>query len=278
VRGPGDDTAVIAWTRDKYLLFTCDILVEDVHFKRGRATPFQIGWKALARNISDIAAMGGVPRHAVVSIAVSPGEKVPFFDGIVKGMKAAADKFGVNIVGGDMSRSRELVIDVSLTGEVEKRNLVTRSGAGKGDCIFLTGSVGGSLKGKHLNFTPRLEEARALVKRFKVSSMIDVSDGLALDLRRIIDASRVGARIYENRIPIAKEADSFDSALTAGEDFELLFTMSVPEARRFLKTEWATMTTPVALIGEVMARPYGYKLVRPNGRAEDLKAKGYLHF
>lgn len=288
VKGIGDDTAVIRWTKDKYLLFTCDMLVEDVHFWfRGakplretkflkKATAFQIGWKALARNISDIAAMGGVPRYAVVSLGIAPSLSVKFADGISDGILTLARKFGINIVGGDTVRSKKLVIDISLIGEVEKRNLTLRSGAKKGDVILVTGSIGGSIKGKHLNFMPRLNEARRLVKEFKVNSMIDVSDGLVLDLWRILDASRVGAMVYEQLIPVSKNAVSFNKAITGGEDFELLFTMRAKEATRLLKGRHNG--TPIRFIGEVTGMKGGYILVRNNGRGERLKPKGYHHF
>lgn len=278
IKGSGDDAAVIRWTKGKYLLFTCDMSIEDVHFKLSEATPFQIGWKALGRNISDIAAMGGVPRHALVSIGINPDLSASFLTGICKGMKKIADKFNINIVGGDMSRSKKLVIDISLIGEVEKKNLVLRSGAKVGDLILVTGSLGGSQKGRHLNFTPRLNEVRKLVKGFKINSMIDISDGLILDLWRILDASRAGARIYQNTIPLSKEAESFEKALYEGEDFELLFTMSPKEAKRFFRTALARMETPVTLIGEIMNKGYGYKLIKSDGKIIPLKAKGYLHF
>lgn len=282
VIGPGDDTAVIKWTAKKYLLYTCDMLVEGIHFKRSSATPYEIGWKALARNISDIAAMGGVPLYAVVSAALPGGLDVRFTDGIYKGMKALARRYGINIVGGDVSRSEKIAIDISLIGEVEKRNLVTRGGARKGDAILVTGSIGGSIKGKHLGFTPRIDESRSLVKRFKLNSMIDISDGLLLDLWRVLAASNKGARIYRNMIPLAASAETFDRAVREGEDFELLFTMSVPEARRLFRTYLAKMKTSVTLIGEVMDKSYGYRLVRENGKAEKLsnnaRMKGYEHF
>lgn len=278
VKGIGDDTAVLRWTKDKYLLFTSDILVEDVHFRRRSATPYQIGWKALARNVSDIAAMGGVPRYALVSIALDPGLPVSFIDGIYKGIQTLAEKFSLNIVGGDTSSSRDIVVDISLIGEVERENLVLRSGARKGDLILMTGSVGGSVKGRHLNFIPRLSESRRLVEGFKINSMIDISDGLVLDLLRILDASRVGGRIYQNLIPLAREADSFENAIIEGEDFELLFTMSIKEARRFFKTTLAKMRTPVTLIGEITDKKYGNRLIGPDGGEKKLKRKGYLHF
>jgi thiamine-monophosphate kinase len=278
IKGIGDDTAVIKWTQDKHLLFTCDMLVEGVHFRSNEATPYQIGWKALARNVSDIAAMGGVPKYALVSIAMDPGLKVSFLDGVYKGISDVARRFKINMVGGDMSKSKKLIIDISLIGQVERENLTLRSGAKSGDVILVTGFLGGSIKGKHLKFIPRLEEARALVRSFRINSMIDISDGLVLDLWRVLDASKVGARIYENAIPIAREADSFKNAISDGEDFELLFTMNVKEARRFFRTALAKMATPVTLIGEIMSRGYGYKLVAENGKEERLVPDGYLHF
>ena len=268
IKGSGDDTAVLRWTKDKYLLFTCDMVVEGVHFDLKKAAPFQIGWKALARNISDIAAMGGVPRYALVSIGLLPSTSVKFLDELYRGIQKCAKAFNVNIVGGDTARSKKLVIDVSLIGEVEKENVVFRSGAETGDIIFVTGSLGGSIKGKHLNFMPRLKEARALVKNFKISSMIDISDGLALDLWRVLDASKVGARIYKDAVPISSEADSFEKAISEGEDFELLFTMSPGEAKRFVKRARPKIGAPVTMIGRIVDKRYGY----------NLKSKGYLHF
>lgn len=278
VRGIGDDTAVIRWTKDRYLLFTCDMIVENVHFKMAGATPFQIGWKALCRNISDVAAMGGVPKYALVSAALPAGMKVSAAEGIFKGIKSAASRFGVNIVGGDTSKSDKIVIDVSLIGEVEKDKIVTRSGAKRGDAIMVTGSIGGSGRRKHLTFVPRVEEARMLVRDFKVSSMIDISDGLELDLMRILKAGKCGARIYESLIPVSKEASSLKEAIREGEDFELLFTMPPNEARRFFKTMFIKMNTPVTLIGEVMDRKYGFYLINEDGKRKRLGAGGYLHF
>jgi len=278
VKGSGDDTAVIKWTREKYLLYTCDMLVENVHFRRSAARPSQIGHKAMARNISDIAAMGGVPRYALVSIGIKANLPVSVADGIVKGILDLAKRFKINIVGGDVSRSDKIVIDISLLGEVEKGNLVLRSGAKPGDLIFVTGSIGGSQKGKHLNFTPRLSEARSLAENFRINSMIDLSDGLFLDLLRILDASKVGARIHESLIPLSKKAGSFDRAVQEGEDFELMFTMGRKEAKRFFRTALLKMKTPVTLIGEILDRKSGYKLVRKDGREEAIRPKGFLHF
>jgi thiamine-monophosphate kinase len=278
IKGPGDDAAVIKWTKGKYLLYTCDMTIEGVHFDLRRATPFQAGWKALGRNISDIGAMGGVPKYAVVSLAISPGQKLSVADGICRGIKSIADKFGVNIVGGDMAESKNILIDISLIGEVEKKKLVLRSGAKAGDVIMVTGSLGRSIRGKHLNFIPRVNEAREILKKFKINSMIDISDGLALDLDRILKASRAGAYIYESAIPLSKDASSINNALYDGEDYELLFTMSAKEARRFYRTTLNKIKTPVTLIGEVVSKQKGYKIIRKNGKEEDVEIKGYLHF
>ncbi len=278
IKGIGDDTAVIKWTAKKYCLFTCDMLVEDVHFKRAQATPFQIGWKALARNISDIAAMGGMPKYALVSIGLGPDLPISFADGIFDGINALAKKFKVNIVGGDTSRSKKIVIDISLIGEVEKKNLTLRAGAKVGDAIFVTGFIGGSIRGKHLDFTPRLAEARTLVKNFKVNSMIDISDGLLLDLRRVLDASDKGALLYEDLIPISDKADSFEKAVTDGEDFELLFTMAPKDAERFMKDYILKFDTPVSLIGEVTAKKCGFRLVGRDWKEKRIGRKGFLHF
>lgn len=278
IKGSGDDTAVIKWTKDTYMLFTCDMVSEGVHFDLKKARPFEIGWKALARNISDIAAMGGIPRYAVVSLAIAPRSDVSIADNICRGIKAAADKFKVNIVGGDMARSEKIVMDISLIGQVEKSNLVLRSGAKRGDIILVTGALGGSIKGKHLNFTPRIKESRALVMNNRINSMIDVSDGLALDLGRILKASNAGARLYEKAIPLSKDAASVKNALYDGEDFELLFTMSVKEAGKFFKTTYIKMRTPVTIIGEVLDKREGYRIIDGKGRSHNLPIKGFTHF
>ena len=279
VRGIGDDTAVIKLTGSKYMLFTCDMLIEDIHFKRCSATPFQIGWKALARNLSDIAAMGGVPKYALVSIGIDPNLPVSFANGIFDGINSLAKMYNVNIVGGDTNRSKKLVIDVSLIGEVKKEDLKLRSGAREGDAIFVTGFLGGSIKGKHLNFIPRINEARALVRNFKINSMIDISDGLFIDLGRILRASSAGAFIHEELVPLSKDAISFKRAVTDGEDFELLFTMSAKEGERFMYNAYRMrLKIPVSFIGEITSKARGYRLIDKDCRKKRIEKKGFLHF
>jgi thiamine-monophosphate kinase len=272
-QGVGDDCAVINFSRTQYLLLTCDMLVEEVDFT-SREKPYLIGRKALAVSISDIAACAGLPRYALVSLGLPPKTKVEFVDQLHKGMRDLARRYRVNLVGGDFSRAAKLILDVSMAGVVEKKKLVLRSGACRGDIIFASGTFGGSLRGKHLKFIPRVKEARWLVKNFKVNSMIDVSDGMVQDLGQILKASKVGAVIYEKLIPLSPEARSLDDALYSGEDFELLFTMSAPQAKRLLRKK-KRLYRP---IGEIVSANHGLRLIAKNGREKIIKPRGFRHF
>lgn len=279
VKGIGDDCAVIRLFKDRYLLLTIDMLIEGVHFKIKDATPFQIGWKSLACGISDIAAMGGVAKYAVISLGLPKKLSVEFIDGIYRGIKSLGRRFGVTIIGGDTNSSKILVIDIAVLGFVEPNRLVTRSGAKAGDIICVTGTLGGSYKsGRHLKFIPRLQEARALVKNYKVNSMIDLSDGLSTDLNHIAKESKVGACIYEELIPVSRYAGSFDSALNEGEDFELLFTIPINEARRLAMKKPTGIKLEIRQIGEILDKKVGVKIIDRYGKVRELKPKGYRHF
>lgn len=228
-KGIGDDTAVLPYNKSEYLLLTADMLAEGVHFTR-RMPPGSIGHKALACSISDIAAMGGWPTFAVVSIGVPGNLPVRFIKNIYKGIQRAAGVFNVSIVGGDTIKTDKIVINVALLGLVEKRSLITRAGARPGDWIFVTGPLGGSLKsGRHLNFIPRLAQARFLVEKFRPSAMMDISDGLSGDLNHLLKAGKVGARLDLASVP-RRKGISLSQALNDGEDFELLFTLSPQKA------------------------------------------------
>jgi len=251
-----DDTAVLKYKKDRYLLFTTDMLLEGRHFRKS-ASPYLIGKKSLSVNISDIAAMGGIPKCAVISLGLPGSLKVKYVDAIYKGIRGVAGKFKVDLVGGDTICSKKIIINIALLGEVEKKNLVLRSGAKKGDAIFVTGSIGGSLKGKHLKFTPRLKEARFLTKNFNIHSMIDVSDGLLADLGHILERSNVGAVIDEKAIPLT-------GSIEDGEDFELVFTISKKDVKKLVKS-WP-FKTRLSRIGEI------------TGKEKKLPAKGYNHF
>lgn len=273
VKGIGDDCAVIKFSKDKYMLFTSDMLVEGVDFT-GKERPYLVGRKALAVSVSDIAACAGLPRYCLVSMGLPRNTSVDFIDKLIKGMLSLARKYGINIVGGDISRTRQLTIDVSMLGIVEKKNLALRSGAKIGDIIFVTGKLGGSILGKHLRFMPRLKEARFLVKNFRVNSMIDISDGLTQDLGHILEESSVGAIIYEDLIPISKQARNLNDALYWGEDFELLFTLSAYEAKKLYRKK----LTGFKPIGEIVHKKYGLRLVDKDGKEEIIKPKGFQHF
>jgi len=273
IQGSGDDCAVMKLDKFNYQLFTCDMIVEDVDFTL-KEKPYSIGRKSLGIQVSDIASCGGEPRYCVISLGLTPNINVEFVDELFKGMLDMAKKYHINIVGGDISKSRKLTIDVSMLGVVEKNNLVLRNGAKEGDIIFVTGSLGGSIRGKHLNFTPRLKEARYLVKNFRVHAMIDISDGLAQDLGHILKQSKVGAVLYEDLIPVAEEARNFNEALCMGEDFELLFTLPRKDARKIMRNK-SIVFKP---IGEIMDKKQGLTLVDRNNKQRTIKPKGFRHF
>ena len=268
IRGIGDDTAVLSYTADKYLLFTTDMLIEGVHFTRKEATFPQIGRKALAVNISDIAAMGGIPKYAVISAGFPKELCLRAVDDIMRGINSLAKEYKINIVGGDTVRSSKIVLCVSLVGEAKKRELTLRSGAKVGDLIFVTGNLGASRRLKQFNFIPRVKEAQAIIKKFKPTAMIDLSDGLASDLQRIAQASKAGAVIFEQLIPIARGV-SLQSALYEGEDFELLFTIALDSVRKFYKKD----KFPITCIGKVVEKKRGLSIIDKKAKSSPLKQK-----
>jgi thiamine-monophosphate kinase len=289
VTGAGDDCAVLDFgLPDRWLLFKTDAIVEGVHFT-GDTAPEKIGHKALARCLSDIAAMAGTPTAALVTIALPPKFDAKFVEAIYDGMKALAQKHGTAIVGGETTTNPERVlISIALLGWVPRGQAVLRSGAKVGDAIFVTGELGGSLAGKHLEFEPRLAEARWLVGNFPVHAMIDLSDGLAGDLRHILQASQVGAELLKTAIPVHRSAKlraqggspakpAFAAALTDGEDFELLFTVAGGHAVKLLDG-WKKQFPKLRLscIGKITAGE-GVTLRDKNG-AQPLTADGYVHF
>jgi len=271
----GDDCAVLGFTRGRYLLVTSDMLIQDVHFDLKKVSPSRVGRKALAASLSDIAAMAGIPKYYVVSLAVPAGMPVAFLDDFYSGMIKLAKEYGVELIGGDTNRADVFICDITVIGETEKRSLARRDGAKTGDDIFVTGSLGGSIKGKQYDFTPRLREARILVRDFRIHSMIDISDGLASDLCHITDASGVGAVIYEARLPVSRDADSKYGALSDGEDYELLFTLPPGSDDTVLNRK---LGLPVTKIGKVVQRRRGVKIVTSEGKKRRLEKSGFRHF
>ncbi len=277
VEGIGDDAAVLKLDARRYQLLTTDMLVEGVHFLRD-ASARQVGHKALACNISDIAAMGGLPTHAVISLGLPSGLPARYVSQLYEGMSALARKFDVSIVGGDTVRADTLVINIALLGEVEKKHLVLRRGACPGDVIFVTGPLGNTLhSGRHLTFLPRVKEARFLVENYKPSAMMDISDGLAGDLGHLLKASRVGAVIDEIRIPLNPGA-GLNSALSGGEDFELLFTLPAARAHSLACSAAGKKGFSFIQVGVIIKGPARISLRDRQGVLKTISASGYKHF
>jgi len=289
VVGAGDDCAVLeAGAPDRLLLFKTDAVVVGVHFTPGTA-PEKIGHKALGRCLSDIAAMAGTPSAALVTIALPRDFSPDFVGAIYDGLNALARRHHVAIVGGETTTNPGgLLISVALVGWAPRGKAVLRSGAEAGDAIFVTGELGGSLAGKHLEFEPRLAEARWLAQHFSLHAMLDISDGLAGDLRHILTASRVGAELLATGIPVSKAArraakasgaakPALLAALTDGEDFELLFTVASRDAVPLLDA-WKRQfpQLPLACIGKIKAGE-GITLRDKQG-VRPLAAHGYVHF
>jgi thiamine-monophosphate kinase len=289
VTGVGDDCAVLDAGRPRYyLLLKTDAVVEGIHYT-AEATPAQIGHKALARCLSDIAAMAGKALAALVTIALPNHFKPEFVEEIYLGINQLAERYSVAIVGGETTSSPErLLISIAVLGEVQRDKCILRSGAKEGDALFVSGELGGSLAGRHLAFEPRLREAQWLAANFSIHAMIDLSDGLAGDLPHILRQSGVGAEISAQSIPISRAAKlqaraqpssktPLLAALSDGEDFELLFAAPSRRAVAILDG-WKEQFPKVRLtcIGRITKEP-GLKLRDKTG-LHSLKTHGYVHF
>ncbi|MBU1044655.1 MAG: thiamine-phosphate kinase [Candidatus Omnitrophica bacterium] len=276
LKGIGDDAAVVSISPKDCLLFTADMLIEDVHFLRS-ADPQAIGHKALACSLSDIAAMGGWPLYAIVSVAFPKKLDSEFAKKIYKGIQKTALKYSVDIIGGDTNAAEKIIIDVFLCGQVKRKQLVLRSNAQTGDYIFVTGELGGSRFGGHLNFTPRIAESRFLVSNYKLNSMLDISDGLIADLGHILKQSKKGAILEQEDIPVDAKAGGLDNAFYAGEDFELLFTLSEKAAKKLILA-WPFKKTKLSCIGRITAQEASLQLISKQGKSTKIKPGGYRHF
>lgn len=287
--GAGDDCAVLdLGVADKLILFKTDAVVEGIHFTR-ETPPEKVGRKALARCLSDIAAMAGTPVAALVTIGLPESFEVGFVEKIYDGLNACAEKFGVAIAGGETTTNPGgIFISIALLGTVARGKQILRGGAKIGDAIFVTGELGGSLAERHLDFEPRLAEARWLAEHFPIHALMDVSDGLAGDLRHILNAGKVGAEILKPAVPISRAAKAaakksstaktaFAAALTDGEDFELLFTIASKNAVK-LMDEWKKNFPGLRLscIGKIVAGE-GI-LIRDKNGSHKFETNGYVHF
>ena len=302
--GIGDDAALVSHDSNEILL-TTDALVENVHFTN-KIPPHAVGYKAIAVNISDIAAMGGKPKHILISLSLPGHTEVEVVDEIYKGMIDCAKKFGAGIVGGNMSKSKEIVINVTVTGTVEPKNLRKRGTALVGDSILVTGSLGGSAAGllaiengiidpdeyrgnelleKHLYPKALVEESRVLAK-LGSRAQEDISDSLYLDLSNICLASNVGAVVDVSKVPVAPEAseveksiniDPLNLALSGGEDYELLLTASKEEVKKMREGLLRETGTELSEIGEIVAGS-GVRFIDSTGEEIRYDKSGYDHF
>jgi len=234
----GDDMAVLGWPGDELLLVGTDQVLDGVHFDSAVHTPRQIGRKVMNRNLSDCAAMACVPAGALATVALKRGSSADYAKELYLGLREAADAFDCPIIGGDTAAwEQKLVISVTILGRSAGIAPITRKGARAGDGIYVTGPLGGSILGRHMDFIPRIAEGRILGQSGVVTAMIDLSDGLSRDLRHICKQSAVGAEIDAAAMPIHSDAETLsrqsgrpalEHALHDGEDHELLFTASTP--------------------------------------------------
>jgi thiamine-monophosphate kinase len=295
--GIGDDAA--AWQGDDSIqLASVDSFIEGVHFTP-ETTPWQeAGWKALAVNISDIAAMGGIPRYALVALSLPDDTEVDNVTALYTGLLKLAKQYGVTIVGGDISRAPLVAIAVTILGSSPTQQILTRSSAKAEEVVAITGKLGAAaagmealksqskldpeaenrLKNAFLHPTPRIAEGLLLVEQ-GVKTAIDISDGLVADLNQICKASRVGARLEVERVPVepavktAFGEKALELALSGGEDYELLFTASSEIIERVKKAA----SRPVTVIGEI-TEGKGVSLVDKQGKPFKLAKSGWEHF
>lgn len=306
--GIGDDTAIIKISPQKWLLATCDIQIEDVHFRLKHLTPYRLGSRAMAVNLSDIASMGGTPTYALVSMGLPSKFEVRQFDDIFKGMADELKKHSAYIIGGNLAHTSDnLVLDIFLMGEVSPDNILLRSGAQPGDRIFVTGQLGASAAGyhilekfgkdypeeyrhfveTHLQPTAKVEAGRQIAQSGYATAMIDLSDGIASDLRHICESSGVGAEIFEHKIPypekmgeVAKTVSKnrLDLALHGGEDYELLFIMKSDTSSETIEKIESDGKIKVTEIGKILAKEGQYILVTADNKRHSLQPKGWDHF
>jgi thiamine-monophosphate kinase len=279
--GPGDDAAALRWPADSTCLITTDMLLEGSCFLLAEAGPRRVGRKAMAVNLSDIAAMAGQPVAAVVSVGLPRKGGRALAEELYLGLRDVADAFDTAVVGGDTnSWDGPLVINVTVLGEATSRGPVRRSGARVGDWLLVTGPLGGSILGKHLDFTPRVREALQLHAVADLHAMIDISDGLAADVYHLCEESRCGAILRAESIPISQAArqmndnrSPLEHALGDGEDFELVCAVPGEDAQQLLQTQPVAGVTLVH-IGEMVGEGLW---LEESGQRRLLEPQGYVH-
>jgi thiamine-monophosphate kinase len=307
IKGIGDDCAVLSSTPGRVLLFTTDMLIEDIHFMIDSITFYQLGRKAVAVNLSDIAAMGGRPLVALISLALPVEIEVEAIQELYRGVRGICDHYGLTIVGGDTVASPDkLAINISVMGDAREHEVLYRSGAHPGDTIYVTGYVGDSIAGlkiltneitpleqlgsyfikAHNEPMPLLEAGRIIAASGLARAMIDLSDGLLSDLGHICEESRVGAVLFSEKIPLSSELtllaegagfNPLDLALSGGEEYQLLFTVPPDNAQDIEKLFKKHDLAPPHPIGEI-EEEQGLRMANENGSIEALTPKGFNHF
>jgi thiamine-monophosphate kinase len=276
IAGAGDDCALMKGPSGRnFLVLKTDCVVEGVHFLPS-TNPIDVGWKAMMRPLSDFAATSALPEFALITLIVSKQIRSDWVMKLYRGLNRAAARFDVSIVGGEMSGTAgPAVISASIAGFVEKNRWVSRRGGQAGDDLFVTGRLGGAIKGKHLRFMPRILESRWLTDNFSIHAMMDLSDGLGADLPRLARASKVGFKIDVDSLPLSRGV-KIDNAISDGEDYELLLAIS-PRERARLERGWAKKfpKLPLTRIGSFNRKSED---ARP-ARTENRKLQsGYVHF
>ena len=302
IKGIGDDAAVIKKNNDKCFLYTCDSQVNGVHFSEKYSSPHQIGRKTVAVNFSDIAAMGGIPKYILVSLFLPVKTNKKFIDELYDGIYEECGKYKTHIIGGNISKSNQLSVDIFCIGEISSKDILFRSGAKVKDLVFVTGSLGKSAAGlkllkntkikipekdrsilisKHLMPTPRINEGNKIAQSRKANAMIDISDGLSSDLGHICEESKVGVKIFSEKLPISGSLKKFakltgesyvDLVLNGGEDYELCFT-----APNKYKSYLMKAIRKLTVIGEIIPQAEGKCLIDQNGKTIKLESKGWDH-
>ena len=301
--GPGDDAAAFEPASGRVVVATTDALIDGVHFRCDKWPPRAIGYKALAVNLSDLAAMGARPRYALLALGIPSSTSAGFLMRVARGMAEACRAFEVTLIGGNMSKASELSLTLTVLGEARPANLLRRSGASPGDLIWVSGTVGDSalgldsllnrrsvpkrlsvLEARHCMPTPRVDLGTELASGKIASAAIDLSDGLAADLGHILDSSGVGAEIHLLELPLSgmyrrmtrKARDPYGPAIAGGEDYEILFT--APRKHEPLVHEASRLSgVAVARIGRVTSRR-GLRLIDPCGHDRNVSAGGWRHF
>ncbi len=307
IQGLGDDAAIFKPSAGHELIFTTDMLVEGRHFDFRYITPWQLGAKTMAVNLSDCAAMGAKPTVAVLSLGVPSSFPVKDLEAFYDGLKGWGESYGARVVGGDTVGSEKFIVNLALIGEIEPGRSLLRSGAKAGDSVLVTGTLGDSAAGlhalshpsrkaqeavpllvkRHLTPVPRFNVGRYLSTKRLATSAIDISDGLSSEINHLCRESGVGAEIQEDAIPLSialihychqNKLKPLDFALRGGEDYELLFTVKTSLAERVSHELSAETGAPVHIIGKMVSASKGVQLITRGGKRKSLKPSGYDHF